>query len=147
MVHWHVQNLEESIASILVFTGHSGLLYSKRTGMLPQDLLKSRSLDFSNRSEIWQAFRQQHCLDACQILERYDHYNIQTRGFETSRELAVRCLLASVLLSTYASYETFRPLYFWKRHFICIFSNENIVFCFKLNCCSLLAVQLAMNHH
>ena len=25
---------------------------------------------------------------ACQISERYDHYNIQSRGFETSRDLA-----------------------------------------------------------
>ena len=40
-------------------------------------------LDFSNRSEIWQAPRQQCCRDACQISERCDHYNIQSRGFET----------------------------------------------------------------
>ena len=29
-----------------------------------------------------QATRQQHCRDVCQILEQYDHYNIQYRGFE-----------------------------------------------------------------
>ena len=33
----------------------------------------------------WQASRQQRCRDACQISERYDHYNIQSRGFKTSR--------------------------------------------------------------
>ena len=33
----------------------------------------------------WQAPRQQRCRDACQISERYDHYNIQSRGFKTSR--------------------------------------------------------------
>ena len=27
--------------------------------------------------------------DVCQISERYDHYNIQSRGFETSRDLAI----------------------------------------------------------
>ena len=32
--------------------------------------------------------------DACQISERYDHYNTQSRGFETSRDLAVRRLTA-----------------------------------------------------
>ena len=29
---------------------------------------------------------------ACKISERYDHYNMQSRGFETSRDLAVRRL-------------------------------------------------------
>ena len=29
------------------------------------------------------------CRNACQISERYDHYNIQSRGFETSRALAM----------------------------------------------------------
>ena len=43
-------------------------------------------LDFSNRSEIWKPSRQ--------ISERYDHYNTQSRGFETSRDLAVRRLTA-----------------------------------------------------
>ena len=52
----------------------------------PRDL----GLYFSNRSEILQAHRQQRCQDACQILERQDHYNIQSRGFETSRDLTVR---------------------------------------------------------
>ena len=46
----------------------------------------------SNRSEIWQPHRQQCYRDACQISERYDHCNIQSRGFETSRDLAVRRL-------------------------------------------------------
>ena len=51
-------------------------------------------LDFFKRSEIWQAPRQQRCRDACQISERYDHYNIQSPDFETSRDLAVRRLTA-----------------------------------------------------
>ena len=43
----------------------------------PQD----SGLDFSNRSEIWQAPQQQCCWDACQIsvrYRRYDQYNIQS---------------------------------------------------------------------
>ena len=51
-------------------------------------------LDYSNRSEIWQASRQQCCRDACQIWEQCHHYNTQSRGFETSRDLAVRRLTA-----------------------------------------------------
>ena len=50
---------------------------------------------WSDRSELWQASRQQRCCrGACQISERYDHYNIQSRGFETLRNLSV--LRASV---------------------------------------------------
>ena len=48
--------------------------------------------NFSNRSEIWQEPRQQRCRDACQIADGYDHFNIQSLGFETSRDLAVRRL-------------------------------------------------------
>ena len=44
----------------------------------------------SNRLDIWQAPREQFCRDACHISERYDQYNTQSRGFETSRDLAVR---------------------------------------------------------
>ena len=46
---------------------------------------RDSGLDFSNRSEICQAPR-----DVCQMLEWYDPYNIQSRGFETARDLAVR---------------------------------------------------------
>ena len=56
--------------------------------------LEDSSLGFSNRSEIWQAPRQQRCRDACQISEGYDRYKIQSRSFETSRDLAVRRLTA-----------------------------------------------------
>ena len=45
---------------------------------------RDSGLNFSNRSEIWQASRQQGCRDACQISERYNQYNNQSRGFETS---------------------------------------------------------------
>ena len=49
-------------------------------------------LDFSSRSEIWLAHRQRCCRDACQISERYYHYNMQSRDFDTSRDLVVRRL-------------------------------------------------------
>ena len=52
------------------------------------------SSDFSNRSEIWKAHRQHCCRDTCKVLEWYDHYNTQSRYFETSRNLAVRRLTA-----------------------------------------------------
>ena len=53
---------------------------------------RDSSSNFSNRSDIWQASWQQRCQDACQMSERYDHYNIHSRGFQTSRDLAVRSL-------------------------------------------------------
>ena len=51
-------------------------------------------LDFLNRSEICQTPRQQRYRAASQILKRYDNRNIQSRDFETLRDLAVRRLTA-----------------------------------------------------
>ena len=51
---------------------YSGPLFTKRSGVLPQDPVKSQS----------------------RIPERYDYYNTQSRGLETSQELAVRRLTA-----------------------------------------------------
>ena len=47
-----------------------------------------------NRSGIWKAHRQQRCRDACQVTERYIHNNFQSPGFNTSRHLAVKRLIA-----------------------------------------------------
>ena len=47
-------------------------------------------LQWSYRSEIWQAPRQQRCRGTCQILERLEKFKPESRGFETSRDLAVR---------------------------------------------------------
>ena len=72
----------------------SGSLFTKQWDVFPQDFVKSRSREirvyFPNRFEFWYAARQLRCRDACQISERYDQYDIQPRGIETSRELAVR---------------------------------------------------------
>ena len=51
-------------------------------------------LHLAHHSEIWQTPRQLGCWDACQISERYYHYNIQSCGFETLRDLTVRCVKA-----------------------------------------------------
>ena len=72
--------------------GRIGPLFAKRTDVLPPPNL---GWYFSNRSEIWQAHRQQRGWDACQISERYNKYDIQSRALETSRDLAVKRLTLS----------------------------------------------------
>ena len=65
-----------------VITPVTTAIFTKRTDVLPQDLVKpwDSDLDFFNRSESWQAPRQQQCRrDACQTLERYDHHNTLSR--------------------------------------------------------------------
>ena len=54
----------------------------------PRDLY----LELSDRSETWQALRQQCCRCACQISKRYDNLKYQSRGFETLRDLTKRRL-------------------------------------------------------
>ena len=54
----------------------------------PRDLY----LELSDRSEIWQALRQQCYRCACQISKRYDNLKYQSRGFETLRDLTKRRL-------------------------------------------------------
>ena len=49
-------------------------------------------LQWSYRSEIWQAPRQQSCRCACQNSKRYDNLKYQSRGFETLRYLTLRYL-------------------------------------------------------
>ena len=55
---------------------------------------RDSSLKISNCSESWLAPRQHLCRDACEISERYNHYNNQSRSFETSWEMAVKRLTA-----------------------------------------------------
>ena len=52
----------------------------------PRDLY----LELSDRSEIWQALRQQCCRCACQISKRNDKLKYQSRGFETLRDLTIK---------------------------------------------------------
>ena len=72
-----------------------GIIYSLsgRTSYrkIPSSLeSRDSGLDFSSRSNIWQALRQQRYRGARQMSERYDHYSIQSRGIENSRDLTVR---------------------------------------------------------
>ena len=62
--------------------------------VLPQDTVKSQSreiqvyifqIDLDLDRQIGSSVH-----DACQISERYYHYNIQSRGFETSQDLMVK---------------------------------------------------------
>ena len=76
-----------TICVCLMYPRASHLL-TKQVDVFPQDFVKYRSREI--RFKIWQTTRQRGCRDACQISERYDHHNIQSRGFDTSRVLAVR---------------------------------------------------------
>ena len=46
-----------------------------------------------NCSEIWQAHQQQCCEWNCQISKRCHNLNYQSRGFQTSQDLMVSCLI------------------------------------------------------
>ena len=68
----------------------------------PRDLY----LKLSDRSEIWQALRQHCCRCACQISKRYDNLKYQSRGFETSRDLTKRRLIAPSCLVLSSTLQT-----------------------------------------
>ena len=71
-----------------------GPLFTKRADVLPQDFVKSRIREVRVQTfPIALKFhRHMRCRDASQISERYDDYNIQSRGFETSRDFLVKRL-------------------------------------------------------
>ena len=56
---------------------------------------KPRDLYFKlcDRSEIWQAPGQQCCRGAYHISKRFDNLNYQSHGFETSRDVTIRCFI------------------------------------------------------
>ena len=85
----HVCGLEITIHGICSLNGRTS--YRRISRSLEAVRL---GLVFFNRSEIWQAHRQQRCRDACQISERYNHYNTQSRSFDTLRDLPVKRLTA-----------------------------------------------------
>ena len=83
-----ISNWKETSCISLV---RPGPLVTKRTEILPQDLVKYRSREIHLQTfPIALKFDRQRCWDACQFLERYDHYNAQSRDFETSRDLTLR---------------------------------------------------------
>ena len=65
------------------------LIVRSRKVSKPPDLY----LESSDRSEFWQAPRQQCCRSASQISKRCDNLNYQSRGFETLRDLTIRRLI------------------------------------------------------
>ena len=71
-----------------IFSLSGNTSYRKILCLVSRDL----GADFSNCSEIWQAPQQQCCWDACQFWDWHNDYNIQSRGFGTSWDLAVRRL-------------------------------------------------------
>ena len=77
--------LDESLSAATAPTGLGSQRDERLTARFRQ-ISKPRDsgLDLFNHSDIWQVVRQQDCRDAGQISERYDHYNIQSRGFKTS---------------------------------------------------------------
>ena len=79
-------------------------LFIKWMDVLTQDLAKSLkavrfefrlfhavALKFARHLDN-SAVEMQRCRDACKMLGQYDQYNIQSRIFETSRDLVVRRL-------------------------------------------------------
>ena len=105
-----------------------GSLFTKRTDVLPHDFVKSwsreiRVLTFPSSLKFNRHFGSSA---ACQFSERCDHYNIQSRGFQTSRDMAVRLpsawwieALKSLLLcrAEYSSIPISRDEPWRKRHF------------------------------
>ena len=61
-------------------------------------------LQWSYRSEIRQAPRQQRCRGTCQISERLEKFKPEFRGFTTSRDLAVRRLTAKWIEAQQSNY-------------------------------------------
>ena len=66
----------------------------RRLSVRSRKVSKPRDLysELSDRSEIWQALRQQCCRCACQISKRYDNLKYQSRGSEALRDLTKRRL-------------------------------------------------------
>ena len=63
-------------------------------------------------NKIWQPFLQHYYREACQIAERSVHTKIMSRGFETSRDLEVRCRMAQWMeaVQQFAPYSTSKHL-------------------------------------
>ena len=91
----------------------------RRLTVISREVSKSRDLylELSDRSDIWQAPRQQGSRSACQISKRCDNLNYQSRGFETSRDLTIRRLIGywnGALITTWQMYWS-RSSAMWNR--------------------------------
>ena len=79
LVYWH--SCSRKIPGLYLLSG--------RTSYRKISKPRNSRLDFSKCPEIWQV-SQQRCRDYCQISDRYDYYNAQSRGFQISRDPTVR---------------------------------------------------------
>ena len=85
----HVQHAEsDKVARAPSQYPKRRLSVTSRKVSKPRDLY----LELSDRSEIWQALRQQCCRCACKISRRHNNLKYQSRGFETLRDLTKRRL-------------------------------------------------------
>ena len=75
----------------------------------PRDLY----LELYDRSEIWQAHRQQGSRSACQISKRCDNLNYQSRGFEISWDLTIRRLIVYWNAARVSRSSNYIPQYLW----------------------------------
>ena len=78
------------------YPGYVQALLGRRTSV-GKVVTKFRSCIYGIRKEVWAPFqypiRRQGCRSACQISKGCDNLNYQSRGFETSRDLTIRCLI------------------------------------------------------
>ena len=85
----------QSLAGDSISHHLSGPLFTKRTGVLPPNLVKSRSREFGSYDDrialkFWKVIRQRCCRGTCQISGQLEKPKPTSHGFETSRDLAVR---------------------------------------------------------
>ena len=121
----------------------------RRLSVRSREVSKPRDLylELFDRSEIWQALRQQCCRCACQIAMRYNNLKYRSRGFETLRDLTERRLFGywdgALLLAATSSYDIWcleiwyetTPYYIKSCNIIsyCIISYD-IISCRVLSC-------------
>ena len=78
--YWAVPGDSQPSTIMISMTLGDGIIYSMDGRLTTRSRETSKpgdsGLDFSNRSEIRQAPRQQLCQDAIKLLERFDDYNI-----------------------------------------------------------------------
>ena len=102
---WHLLQWVKSFNCKITATHVAGVLGPvsmcpiRRLIVRFREVSKSRDLYLKlfDHSELWQAppLRQHCCRRACQISNRCDDFNYQSRGFETSRDLMLRRLIVN----------------------------------------------------
>ena len=90
----------ENLSDTFISETCPGPLFTKQTDVLPKDLVKSRSREigcYNDCIEVKFYMHRQHCCRGTyQISERFEQSKPESRGFETSRDLMVRCPFAFI---------------------------------------------------